>query len=241
MATKKSSDVSSEVVAGSKILGAQLNVYQPAFLEHGDSPKGTHQNNQETQYLRFEMLTGHLLNDRTHSTIEDIGCGICDLYGYLKTRNVNFTYSGTEIVSEMIDFAEQKYPGITIKNRNILIDPNSGKYDFVVLSGTLNMPGSIQQTEWKSFCYSLIRRMYGMCNKAISFNFLTTHNTFNDPNLFYLDPAEAVDFCLKSLSRFVDMQHNYALYEGTITVYRESYIQSEYGDGVFAKYFVNKS
>lgn len=241
MANEKISDPSSEVVADSRILDAQLEVYKPAFLEYGDSPKGTHQNNQETQHLRFQMLTGHLLDNSTHNTIEDIGCGICDLYGYLKDRDVKFTYSGTEIVSEMIAYAKRKYPDITIKNRDIMNESNAGKYDYVVLSGTLNMPGNIQKEEWKSFCYSLIRKMYGMCNKAMSFNFLTTHNTFNDPTLFYLDPAEAVDFCLRYLSRFVEMKHNYALYEATITVYRANYIQREYKDMAFTKYFSNNS
>lgn len=219
------------------ILDEQLKVYQPNFLAYGDSPKGTHQNNQETQHLRFEMITGHLLNRETHNTIEDIGCGICDLYSYLKSRDAKFTYSGTEIVDEMIDLAKKKYPEITVRNRNIL-DPNvEEKHDFVVLSGTLNMPGNIDHDEWKSFCFSLIGSMYRMCSKAIAFNFLTTHSTFRDPTLFYLNPAEAVDYCLSNLSRFVELKHNYALYEGTITVYRESYIQEQYSHPAFAKYF----
>lgn len=237
MANTKTPDASQGAGSNSRIIDAQLGVYQPAFLEHGDSPQGTHQNNRETQYLRFEMLTGHLLNGSTHNTIEDIGCGVCDLYGYLKDRDLKFTYSGTEIVGEMVDLAKRKYPGLTIKNRDILSEKVADRYDFVVLSGTLNMPGNIGQEEWKSFCYSLIRAMYNMCDKAISFNFLTSHSTFNAPNLFYLDPAEALDFCLRELSRFVDLKHNYALYEGTITVYREDYIRSRYDDPAFAKYF----
>jgi hypothetical protein len=233
------SDTSGELAANRKIILEQVKVYRPAFLEHGDSPMGTHQNNQETQHLRFEMLTGHLLNDHTHNTIEDIGCGICDLYSYLKNRNVKFTYSGTEIVSEMIALAQQKYPELKIKNRDVLNDEIPDKYDFVVLSGTLNIPGHIQREQWKSFCYSLIRSMYRMCYKAISFNFLTTHSTFTDPKLFYLDPAEVVGFCLSNLSRFVELKHNYALYEGTVTVYRESYITGTYSNAAFAKYFGN--
>ncbi len=221
----------------SRILDAQKAVYRPAFMEHGDSPKGTRHNNEETQSLRFEMITAHLLNDKEHNTIEDIGCGLCDLYGFLKKKKYKFTYSGTEIVEEMIEFTKQKYPELTICNRDILKKDCSEKYDFVVLSGTLYIPGEVSREEWKEFCFSLIRKMYDMCNKAIAFNFLTTHRTFTDPELFYLDPAEAIDYCLSNLSRFVELKHNYPLYEGTITVYKESYIQEKYRNPVFAKYF----
>jgi hypothetical protein len=221
-----------------KIMDEQARVYRSAFLKHGDSPKGTNQNDKETQHLRFEMITGHLLDRHTQNTLEDIGCGICDLYGYLRGKNVTFTYSGTEIVSEMIELAKKKYPGITIKNRDILSDDIPDKYDFVVLSGMLNIPGNVERKEWRSFCFSFIKKMYGMCRKAIAFNFLTTHTTTpRDPALFYLDPAEAFDFCLSDLSRFVELKHNYPLYEGTITVYKESYVRDRYKNAAFAKYF----
>lgn len=223
-----------------KIIDAQIKAYQPAFMQHGDTPKGTHQNNRETQYLRFRVLTEHLLNDQTHNTIEDIGCGICDLYAYLRSEPYKFTYSGTEIVNEMIALAREKYPEITIRNRDILSDSGNDKYDFVVLSGTFNMPGNVGPEEWKDFCLSLIRGMYGMCNKAVAFNFLTSHRTFSDPSLYYFDPSELLDYCIKNLSRFVELKHNYPLYEGTITVYRESYIQEQFQNPAFAKYFSNQ-
>jgi len=221
-----------------KIIDEQLKVYQPEFVKYGDSPKSTRQNNKETQHLRFQMLTGHLLNDHTHNTIEDIGCGICDLYGYLKNQNLEFTYSGTEIVEEMILLAKEKYPEITLKNRDILSASEQEKYDFVVLSGTLNMPGNITNEEWGEFCLSLISGMYNMCDKAIAFNFLTTHRTFTDPTLFYFNPSELLYYCINNLSRFVEIKHNYPLYEGTITVYRENYIQEQYKNPAFDKYFI---
>lgn len=220
-----------------KIINEQVKVYQPAFMQHGDSPQGTHQNNRETQYLRFQMLTGHLLNDHTQNSIEDIGCGVCDLYRYLKDKNLKFTYSGTEIVNEMIALAKSKYPEVVVKNRDILKESAPGKYDFVVLSGTLNMPGDVESEEWEKFSLSLISSMYGMCNKAIAFNFLTSHRTYSSPGVHYFDPSELLDYCIKNLSRFVELKHNYPLYEGTITVYRESYVQEQFQDPAFAKYF----
>ena len=223
-----------------KILNEQIKVYQSAFVQHGDTPQGTHQNNRETQYLRFQMLTGHLLNDHAHHSIEDIGCGVCDLYGYLKDKKLKFTYSGTEIVNEMIELAKTKYPEIVVRNRDILQGSAQEKYDFVVLSGTLNMPGNVGAEEWRRFSLSLIESMYRMCNKAIAFNFLTSHRTYSSPGVHYFDPSELLDHCIRNLSRFVELKHNYPLYEGTITVYRENYIQNQFQDPAFAKYFRNQ-
>src|SRR6185295_4539140 len=185
-----------------EIIREQIYQYRDNFLLHKDSPLGTFWNNRETQHLRFEMLTGHLLRTDMVSTIEDVGCGVCDMYAYLKSKNLKFTYSGTEIISEMIALAKEKYPEITLLNRDIIKDKVTDKYDFVVLSGALNLPGSTDRKEWKKFCYSLIQSMFTMCNKAIAFNFLTTHSTFVDPALFYINPSEAVTFCLSDLSRF---------------------------------------
>jgi len=137
----------------------------------------------------------------------------------------------------MIRHAKEKYPEITVINRDILHDNLQDKYDFVVLSGTMNITGNVEQDEWKKFCLSLISRMYGMCNKAIAFNFLTSHRTYSDSSLCYFDPSELLDFCIKNLSRFVEIKHNYPLYEGTIIVYREDYIHDKYNNSAFEKYF----
>ena len=220
-----------------RIIQEQINQYRNNFLLHKDSPLGMYWNDRETQQLRFEMLTGHLLREDVESTIEDVGCGVCDMYAYLKGKNLKVTYSGTEIINEMLEWARERYPELTLKNRDIIKDQVNDKYDFVVLSGAMNLPGNTDIKEWRKFCFSLIQRMFEMCNKAIAFNFLTTHSTFTDPALFYLNPTEAVTFCLDTLSRFVELRHNYALYEGTITVYRENYIKDQFTDAAFAKYF----
>lgn len=236
-APRPDADSGSPSSAITPILAEQVRVYRPAFLEHGDSPQSTHQNNYATQHLRFETLVAHLLRGGSHNTLEDIGCGICDLYAYLKTQAADVTYSGTEVVPEMVEFARQKYPEIRVINRDIVNESIEDTYDFVVLSGTFNMPGATPHDDWKAFCFAVIRAMYGMCRKAIAFNFLTTHNTFSAPELFYLDPAEATEFCLTQLSRFVELRHAYPLYEGTVTVYRPDYIRTLHQDPALSKYF----
>ena len=110
-------------------------------------------------------------------------------------------------------------------------------HDVVVLSGVLNRPGGVPQEDWGPFCYELIRKMFGMAQQGISFNFLTSHNTFSDPALFYLDPGEVLSFCIENLSRFVRVDHGYALFESTVTVFRSGYVRSGCRGEAFDKYF----
>ena len=97
-----------------KIIKAQLDAYRPNFIEHGDKPQGTFQNNSETQQLRFERIIRQFNLRQNAYTLHDIGCGTCDLHQYLTDKKIEHSYYGTEIVPEMIDAARKKFPSITI-------------------------------------------------------------------------------------------------------------------------------
>ncbi len=220
------------------IIQAQLEVYRENFLKHGNSPLGTRQNDSATQFLRFERLIKNLnFPSDTKNSIHDIGSGICDMYEFLLEKKIHCEYSGTEIVQEMIHFANIKFPDIKLYNRNILTEKIDESYDYVVLSGLFNMPGDVSDTEWRIFTFEIIEKMFKMSKKAISFNFLTTYKTFTDTTLFYLSLEDVSDFCIKNLSRFLTIDHSYALFEYTVTVFQKDYIKSQYNDPLFDKYF----
>jgi len=219
------------------IINNQKDSYQAAFIEHGDKPEGTFQNNTETQYLRFERLLKNIepyFNDKT--TIHDVGSGLCDLHNYLTQKKILHTYSGTEIVQEMIDYSLSKYSDITISNRDLL-DVNAEKYDFVVLSGTLNIKGTLQEELWKEYCEKLILKMFELSTKAISFNFLTSYRTFSKDDLIYFNPLTIFEHCISNLSRFIILDHSYPLYEVTVTVFHEEFLKTNYNVNAFKKYF----
>jgi hypothetical protein len=224
----------------SKLVEGQLKVYRENFIRFGDTPEGTFHNNRTTQYLRFSRLIDPLLPLAPNPFhIHDVGAGPADLHQYLLERNIVHAYSGSEIVPEMIEVASRKYSDVKMFCRPISDAPSHEKYDFVVLCGTFNMPGGTPREEWARFVNDTIRKMYSMCRLGISFNFLTTYNTFSDPTLFYVNPFEAADFCLKELSRFTLLDHAYPLYEGTITVFTKDCIQQGYLEAHFSKYFKN--
>ncbi len=222
------------------IIAAQRNAYRAEFVKHGDTPLGTHQSDRTSHEMRLEAL---MRNIAPHlgagATLHDVGSGLCDLYGFLKSSGLGqrITYSGTEIVQEMIDHAAQKYPGVALGNRNFLDAARDERYDFVVLSGTLNLLGGVDGGEWKRMCLALIGKMYAHADRGIAFNFLSTYRTYSDPLLYYFDPKDMFDFATTHLSRFALLDASYPLYECTVTVFNKDYMATVHGHDDLRKYF----
>jgi len=224
-----------------KIIKQQRKSYLKNFKEYGATPNGVFWNNIETQNSRFEKLISHFDFKKKCPTIHDVGSGICDFHKFLNLKNINHKYSGTEIVQDMIDYSLTKYRNIELFNRDIVSDNCSDSYDYLFLSGTLNLLNGQEIIIWREYCYRLIEKMYSMSTKGIAFNCLTTYKTFTDPLLCYFNPTEMFDFCQKNLSRFVILDHGYPFYEFTITVYKSEYLQELYPNPLYSKYFNSKS
>ena len=220
-----------------KIIQDQAEIYRKSFAQHGDAPRATYNAGREVQDLRFERILRHLIPTRSPFSIHDVGAGLCDLHRYLLDQGVEHSYSGTDVVQEMIDHARNKYPEATLHNRDILGGAVADRHDFVVLSGLFNLPGSTEREAWKQFVLKMTDRMFEMAEVAVAFNFLSSYRTFTDPQLFYIDPAEILDHCMKRLSRFVILDHGYPLFECTATIFRPEFVESEHEGGVLDKYF----
>ena len=222
---------------GDNIVKKQLEVYEKQFVEHGDSPEGTYNQNSVIQNLRFERLLKQYDFKNNSFTIHDVGCGLCDLYTYMKQEDITAEYSGTEIVQKMKDLVSEKYPDLNISIRDIINDDVKDQYDIVVLAGTFNLPGDVPRDEWKQFTRDMIKSMFNMCKVGITFNFLSSHAEFYNDLMHYESPGELIDFCSKNLLRFVTVDHSYPLYEQTITVLKSEYVEKVYSDKLLKKYF----
>ena len=126
----------------SDITRSQLDVYGTSFREFGATPQGTKQNNVETQKLRFSRLVKEIIQEPSPSSIHDVGCGICDLHEYLNELGFRHYYSGTDIVPEMIREAKLRFPDADLREASFLDLNENDKFDFIVSSGTFNIPGA---------------------------------------------------------------------------------------------------
>ena len=216
-----------------EILQDQLLLYRQNFLEHGDSPRGTFQNSLMTMHLRYErLLDGFDLSQ--NPTILDVGCGLGDLHAYLKGRNLEHIYHGSEIVPEMVEACRAKHPEIQVSSQTVF-DMPPDRFDYVVLSGALNLRYHTEVSQWKDYCLSLIREMFRICKMGIAFNFLTTRNDYQDPELVYFDPPHLLEESLK-LSRFVKLDHGYPLFEATLTVCKKDWTRLKFPQPELSRY-----
>jgi hypothetical protein len=224
----------------STIIQAQLGIYGENYIKHGNTPLGLFWKDAASQYERFNQLITPLLAYKSSDfTICDVGAGVCDLHKFLRTREIKHTYTGIEIVKEMVETAKNNYPEISVINQDLLADDYQQRFDFCVLSGTFNLPGNTNRNDWLEFVLSMIQKMYEISCVGIAFNALTTFSTFNDPELFYLDPKITLDYIKKNLSRHCQIMMASPLFEDTYIVLKPETVSMKYPAPEFDKYFKN--
>jgi hypothetical protein len=59
-----------------------------------------------------------------------------------------------------------------------------------------------------------LRRMWAVAGKGIAFNSMSTHVDYRDPELYYVDPLEALAFCKSELGGHPVLRHDYILRPG---------------------------
>jgi SAM-dependent methyltransferase len=223
----------------SEITKRQREIYGNNFQTHGDTPQGVFWNNEETQNLRFARLVKEIpqVEQSQSFSIHDVGCGTTGLHEYLLAEDIAHEYSGTEIVPEMVAKGKEKFPTIEIYNRDITHQSVSDRYDYVALSGVLNLREQCPEDEWVYHCKQLVSSMFSMSRYGMLFNFMTSNITIaQDPTLQFFDPAVILKFCHDTFSRFVLIDHSYPLFEVTATVFTLEGMRKMYPEEQFAKY-----
>lgn len=140
--------------------------YLKSYQEHGISAKGVHWYSQETQYIRFQIIT-ELIKEFNSSSIIDIGCGFGDYLEYIKKKNLSpMIYLGIDCEEFMIDICKQRFPDNIFLKGDILVDkiPNS---DYIICSGAFNIFD-------KNDFLNAIKLCFKSSSKGMIFNFLTS-------------------------------------------------------------------
>ena len=124
---------------------------------------------EEEYTIRFKVMTS--IADLNNSSILDVGCGIGGLYGYLISQGTQTKYTGVDILPEMIEHAQRRFPPTkthaTFKVCNILTQelPQS---DYVFCIGALN----ISSEGFDVFFRSMVKKMIHLAKKGVALNFL---------------------------------------------------------------------
>lgn len=144
----------------------------------------------DTQIARFEVLTKHVA--LTGKTLLDVGCGLGDLATFLQRKNIPVTYTGVDVVEEMLARAQCEHPKERFVRANVF-DPNdetlAGEaFDVVFCSGTLNL----NLGNNVEFLGQALSSMLRLTRERLVVNFLHICGDYTDPTYFHYDPNEVL-------------------------------------------------
>jgi len=189
--------------------------YSGKLKEFGTTPKGVDWNSEESQQLRFDKLL-ELVEPGSAFSVLDFGCGFGSLYGYMKQRYDDFSYTGFDISAGMIAEARKQYPeqGITWTSTLPAV-----KFDYAIASGIFNVKLQSDLEAWMAYMNETILTLNNLTTKGFSFNVLSMRSDPEKrrPDLFYAEPAYWFEQCM-NLTGNVTLIHDYPLYEFTLLV-----------------------
>jgi trans-aconitate methyltransferase len=202
-----------------KIYNELLQFYRDKLRRHGPlSPGALSYNSRESQVARFTVLAKIIPDRKNTYMLLDAGCGLGDFANYLNhTGFGNIAYTGIDVVPEMIQTAQRKFPQYTFFNRDILQE--NGSYDFTVASGTLNI---VYESPEKQFAYltKMITKLFSCSARACAFNLLAQdrkHEFEQDDLFYYSDQKQILAFC-RTLTKNVELIADYLPHDFTVVL-----------------------
>ena len=193
-----------------------LSFYDTLLDNYGvDDARSLGWYNDSTKNIRYQILCE--VGDLNNHSVLDVGCGFGDLFDFIKKKNINFTYKGIDINSNMINKAIKKYQNAQFETIDFGVFNKDEKYDYVFCSGGL----SFMVPDYKQFYFEYVEKMFECSKIAVVFNMLNRNNNNKpeDDEIFATYSTEEVlDFCLK-LTDKVTIRENYLSNDFSVYLY----------------------
>jgi ubiquinone/menaquinone biosynthesis C-methylase UbiE len=110
-----------------------IDFFRKLLIAHGpNTPQALGWKNQASQEARHRILTREIAPG---SRVIDFGCGLGDLYVYLKKVGLPVSYQGFDIVHETVKAARRKYPGVKFSTRGSLKGIAPKSCDHIIACG----------------------------------------------------------------------------------------------------------
>lgn len=166
--------------------------YAEQFQAFGFSVKSVGWISKLTQHKRFEALLSFV--QWQGESILDVGCGLGDLYHYIKFNKINVMYSGCDMNSNFVDAAKTAYPNGAFFTWNLYTEkPLAQKPDYILGSGLFNY--RIPNFDQLMYLSTGIHKLLSLANKGVIFNVLhynrkTDH--LNKSQFYYYQEEELI-------------------------------------------------
>ncbi len=220
------------------IRSTQEEYYRNLFRNHKGSSMAVSTESMEHKKLRYSKIS-KIFEDDNNFSLHDVGMGLADFKKFLLSQypSKNIIYSGSDILPEYCEQAKITFPKDNFFLRDISEITSSDIYDYVILSGVFHQKRNISIPTWENFLEKMISSAFSMCNKGIAFNVISPFVDFYQPEVYYCNLPKLLFFIDGSLSRFFSIHHDYALFEFTVFVYKNDFIEAKYPEVEFVKYF----
>lgn len=206
-----------------KVTDILVKHYETSLEKYGATPRGMDWGDRsETLELRFNIMLQPIQPTKT-LTLLDVGCGAGLLLDYIyKQGYTGINYAGIDASKKMVDAAIKKHPEGTFFCRDIC-DSNLDlpQYDYVVANGLFTVRSLSTIQDMDNFFEAAVNAMFKHCKRGIAFNIMSKYVDFEVDHLYYRLPGDIIEYCVKNLSRYVTIYHNYQLYEFFTFVYKK--------------------
>jgi SAM-dependent methyltransferase len=200
------------------ILQTVARYYADKLSVFGATPRGVDWNSADSQALRFDRLL-QVLPDAEAMSLNDYGCGYGALVDYLTATGRSVDYRGFDVSGVMIAAASARHTDVA--GCSFTADRQQlAPADYTVASGIFNVKLDYPVETWREYVHETLATIDALSTRGFAFNMLST---YSDPlkrraDLYYAEPQETFDWCMRRFSPRVALLHDYPLYEFTLLV-----------------------
>lgn len=190
--------------------------YQGRIRNHGVTLPSLASGDAARQQLRHRIHATAI--SKKNSAILDVGCGLGCFLRFLRTSETDCTYTGYDIVPEYIDACRESFRDAEFLLRNIFSEGIEGTWDTIVLSQVLN--NRYRLSDNMQVMKTAMQLCFSHCRYSLSIDMMSTYVDYQNPDLFYYDPAEIFNLA-RSLTRRVVIRHDYRPHEFCVQLFRD--------------------
>jgi SAM-dependent methyltransferase len=199
--------------------------YRQLLEQFGPVPQALDWGPRPRQNVRFEVLW-NVLQARDEASVLDVGCGLGDLCGFLRTKGWTGKYAGIDIVPDMVAIARKRFPNEDFRELDLAahaaeLPPEKFpglQADFVYESGIFNhaLPS---RTEIAS-ANTTLAAMFAACRVAVVCDWLSSFVDFVRPGAYHWSP-ELVLLMSRRLTRRITLRMDYLPFEFATVLWKD--------------------
>jgi SAM-dependent methyltransferase len=191
-----------------------VRLYGELVRKHGNNVRSLGWGSRESQIRRFAVFAD--IGKLKGASVLDVGCGLGDLYGWMRKKRLDVHYTGIDLTPGMVKRARQRFPTVQFRVQDLLdVSLPITRHDYVLSSGIFTHRNRAPF----DFLTAAIQRMFDLSKRAVAFNCLSAWAKTKEPGEFHADPLKLLSFCRKLTPRVV-LRHDYHPRDFTIYLYR---------------------